>query len=70
MYDSYLIEVRDNAAGILVRNGRRFQFLATDTSLSELDGRLFVGPFDAERAVLKLIARRSVTSARSSKLGQ
>lgn len=55
MSDAYIIEVADEAAGIVVRleSERHFRFHASGSRYRELDGRVFAKPRDAERAALE-----------------
>jgi hypothetical protein len=50
MSPTYIIETREGAAGIVVRDGRGFRFFAATRKLSGLDGRLFATPRAAEAA--------------------
>jgi hypothetical protein len=54
VFDNYLIEVDDKAAGILVRTGRAFAFHALETSFAALEGVLFADAVAAERAVRRV----------------
>ena len=55
MYDTYIIETRKGAAGIVVRDGRGFRFFAATHHFSHLDGQLFGSPKDAEAAAQRHI---------------
>lgn len=59
MSDSYLIEVHDDAAGIVVRDNGQFRFFASHRRFFGLDGRAFSSPRDAERAAIRHIARKA-----------
>jgi hypothetical protein len=50
MYDTYIIETRKGAAGIVVRDGRSFRFFTATRDFNHLEGRLFGSPKDAEAA--------------------
>jgi hypothetical protein len=50
MSDTYIIETRDGAAGIVVRDGRGFRFFAATHDFNGLDGQLFATPRAAEAA--------------------
>jgi hypothetical protein len=50
MYDTYIIETRKGAAGIVVRDGRGFRFFAATHDFNHLEGELFGSPKDAEAA--------------------
>ena len=49
MSDNYIIEIESEAAGVVVRDGRRFRFFAASRAFVSLDGRLFRTAGDAER---------------------
>jgi hypothetical protein len=53
MFDSYVIETRKGAAGIVVRDGRRFRFFAATRDFSSLEGKLFSTPKEAEAAAVR-----------------
>jgi len=50
VFDNYLIEVDDHAAGILVRSGHAFAFHALERPFQQLEGRTFPDAATAERA--------------------
>jgi hypothetical protein len=50
MYDTYIIETRKGAAGIVVRDGRGFRFFAATHVFNGLEGRFFGTPKEAEAA--------------------
>jgi hypothetical protein len=56
MSDSYIIEVRSEAAGIVVRDGGGFRFYAANRAFDPLDGRVFNSPRDAEKAAQRQVA--------------
>jgi hypothetical protein len=56
VFDNYIIEIDDEAAGILVRTGRNFAFHALERTFEALEGMIFPDAIAAERAVR--IARR------------
>ncbi len=58
MFDAYVIEVHDATAGIIVRDGHRFRFCASDRQFFGLDGRSFGTPRDAEAAALRYLQDR------------
>lgn len=60
MLDNYLIEIQDHAAGIVVRDGNRFQFFAAGENFYSLEGRSFSSPHEAEKAVIRHAASRGV----------
>lgn len=51
MAHSYVIETRNGAAGIVVRDGPHFRFFAATPAFGCLEGRLFLTPKAAEAAV-------------------
>ena len=53
MFDNYLVEVRDNPVGILVREGRHYAFHVLESSVKDLEGQVFPDAFAAERAARK-----------------
>jgi hypothetical protein len=50
MYDTYIIETRKGAAGIVVRDGHGFRFFAATHDFNGLEGQLFGTPKEAEAA--------------------
>jgi hypothetical protein len=58
MFDTYLIEINDRAAGILTRIGQNFSFHAVDQALAEMNGFSFPDTIAAERAVRRRLRRR------------
>lgn len=63
MSNAYVIEVDDEAAGIVVREGNRFRFLSSSRRFWSLDGEYYRSPRHAERAALGLLAARASRSA-------
>ncbi|MCX5512227.1 hypothetical protein C3941_09150 [Kaistia algarum] len=61
MFDNYIIEIDDKAAGILVRTGRSFAFHALERTFAVLEGALFTDAVAAERAARK-VRRKSGSS--------
>jgi hypothetical protein len=57
-HDSYVIEVGELAAGIVVRDSRRYRFYASDSRFSPLEGRAFRGPQAAWAAARALLGDR------------
>lgn len=55
MTDAYVIEINDEAAGIIVRTGRDYSFYASNPLYAELEGVTFSSPSKAEHAARKLI---------------
>ena len=62
MFNNYLVEVRDNPVGILVREGKGYAFHAIDDSVRDLEGLQFKDAFAAERA-----ARRKLDATTRSR---
>ncbi len=58
MFDTYLVEARDRAAGILTRAGAAYVFHSVEAPFRALDGTTFPDPVSAERAALRLLRRR------------
>ena len=54
MCDAYVIEVADQAAGIVARIGRVFRFHSAARKFNSLDGRVFRTPDEATRAARAL----------------
>jgi hypothetical protein len=57
MHDTYIIETRKGAAGIVVRDGRGFRFFAATRDFHGLEGQVFTTPKDAEAAALRHVSR-------------
>jgi hypothetical protein len=53
MYDTYIIETRKGAAGIVVRDGTGFRFFAATHAFNGLEGKIFGTPKEAETAALR-----------------
>ena len=58
MFDTYLVEAQDRAAGILTRAGAAYVFHSVEAPFRALDGTTFPDPVSAERAALRLLRRR------------
>jgi hypothetical protein len=54
MSDTYIIEVRSQAAGIVVRNPDGYRFFAATPKFNALEGQLFRNAREAERAAIRL----------------
>lgn len=59
MTDAFIVEVNDEAAGIVVRTGRDYFFYASDQRYASLEGSAFSSPLKAERAARALKRPRS-----------
>jgi len=64
MSQAYVIEVRSQTAGIVVRDGRRFYFFAAAHRFNALEGQAFNSPEDAQKAAQLHLAGTRTTSAR------
>jgi len=53
MFDTYVIEINSDAAGLVVRDRGGFRFFSADASFAGLDGRLFRDPRAAEQAAIR-----------------
>jgi hypothetical protein len=60
--DTYIIEVRSKAAGIVVRDQGGYRFFAATHDYNRLEGQLFRNAREAERAAMQ-IASGGLTSA-------
>ncbi len=56
MSETFLIEVGDEPAGLVFRDGQEFRFYAATQSFFALDGRSFPSPAHAERAATLLVS--------------
>jgi hypothetical protein len=54
VFDNYIIEIDDQAAGILIRSGGGFAFHALEGTFATLEGRTFPDVVAAERAARKI----------------
>jgi hypothetical protein len=54
MSDTYIIEVRSKAAGIVVRERDGYRFFAATHDYNRLEGQLFRNARDAEHAAIRL----------------
>ncbi|HUD51423.1 hypothetical protein [Parvibaculum sp.] len=62
MTDAYVIEIDDEAAGIIVRTGRDYYFYASNPRYAQLEGTSYTSPSKAEiaaRALTRPLARAS-----------
>lgn len=68
MSDAFIIEVADEAAGIVVRQGgeKSYRFHASLPRYFPLDGKIFSAPRDAERAALAQFGRPPKQKARAA----
>jgi hypothetical protein len=54
MSNIFIIEVRSEAAGIVMRNPDGYRFFAASHRFIPLEGQLFRNPREAERAAIRL----------------
>jgi hypothetical protein len=54
VFDNYIIEIDDQAAGILIRSGGGFTFHALEGTFATLEGTSFPDAVAAERAARKI----------------
>jgi hypothetical protein len=59
MSNAYVIEAKDELAGIVVRDGRKFRFLSASATFWALEGASYRNPRDAERAAAGMLALRA-----------
>jgi hypothetical protein len=65
VFDNYIIEIDDQAAGILIRSGGSFAFHALEGIFSTLEGRTFPDAVAAERAARKIRREPAAQLARA-----
>lgn len=58
MSDAYLIEADHEAAGVVIREGRRFRFFSSSRRFWALEGVYYRTPREAERAARGLLTTR------------
>jgi hypothetical protein len=66
VFDNYIIEIDDQAAGILIRSGRSFAFHALEGAFATLEGQIFTDAVAAERAARKIRRHPEAQLARVS----
>jgi hypothetical protein len=54
MSDTYIIEVRSQAAGIVVRDREGYRFFAASHRFNPIEGQVFRNAREAERAALRI----------------
>lgn len=59
MFDSYLIEIDDVEAGLLLRQGGSFVFHAVAPRFRAFEGAVFADPWSAERALRRAPPRNA-----------
>lgn len=62
MSDTYIIEVSQQAAGIVVRNPDGFRFFAATHRFNPMEGQLFANAREAERAAFLFASQGFVTA--------
>ena len=63
MFDAYVVEVEETAAGILIRSGGTFVFHAVETVFAPLEGETFANAAAAEVAARRIVRDRKRTAA-------
>ena len=66
MSDNYIIEVQSEAAGVIVRDGRRYRFFAAGHRFNALEGSLYRNPNEAERAAVQHFRQSERPAVRSN----
>jgi hypothetical protein len=66
VFDNYIIEIDDQAAGILIRAGGGFAFHALEGAFATLEGQTFPDAIAAERAARRLRREPSAQIPRAS----
>jgi hypothetical protein len=61
MFDAYVIEVADQAVGIVTRDGPAFRFHSAIPKFSSLDGQRFRTPSEATLAARTLVSQAGPT---------
>ena len=68
MSDTYIIEIRSKAAGIVVREQGGYRFFAATHDYNRLEGQLFRDAREAERAAMQIAGGVLTSAARSRHL--
>jgi len=58
MFNAYVVEIEDDAAGLVIRSGGAFVFHAVGRAFTALDGVTFPNAAAAEAAARRLVRRR------------
>ena len=58
MFPTYVIEIGDEQAGLVVLEGRKFRFYAAEPYLARLEERTFSSVAEATRAVREIFSVR------------
>ncbi|MBV5265573.1 hypothetical protein [Pinisolibacter aquiterrae] len=69
MFDSYLIEIDDVEAGLLIRDGESYAFHAVAPRFRAFEGARFADPWSAERALRRHAERPTRPGGRSRAAG-
>ena len=64
MSNAYIIEIDDQAAGIVTKDGRGYRFFSSERIFDSLEGHQFRSARDAERAARALLRERRRLSTR------
>ncbi len=65
MFDSYLIEIDDLEAGLLIRDGQSYAFHAVAACFRAFEGARFSDPWSAERTLRRACERPARSHARA-----
>jgi hypothetical protein len=63
MSDNFIIEIRSQAAGIVVRNAEGYRFFAASHRFNAMEGQLFRSADEAERAALHIAKGGMIAAA-------
>ena len=63
MRNGYLLEIDDRDAGLLIREGKSYAFVAVGRAFQTLDGKMFANIGDAERAARRLARHNALGRA-------
>jgi hypothetical protein len=69
VFDSYLIEIDDVEAGLLLRQGSAYVFHAVAPRWRAFEGAVFPDPWTAERTLRRRTARRARRASGATPLG-
>ena len=64
MANAYIIEIDDEAAGIVTKDGRGYRFFSSERIFDGLEGHEFRSARDAERAARTVLREQCDTSTR------
>ncbi|MDR3376684.1 MAG: hypothetical protein P4L98_23440 [Ancalomicrobiaceae bacterium] len=63
MSNGYLLEIDDRDAGLLIREGKSYAFVAVSGAFQALNGKMFANVSDAERAARRLARHNALRRA-------